>query len=177
MGRSSEWTETDRLVLAQAVQNAVGPIVDKKDPASLRHKLDEDMRRAYEETGGKGGEARLLGHKVGSYSVSTYKAEPERRDVHVVCDDPQALEEWLLGNTLTMAAWIQTDAALDEFTNWVLQTTGEVPSGCMVTETVRPARPERFKTTTLKVDTAKVAEVMQGQLPAAVAGLLGGEAE
>lgn len=172
-----EWTDMERLIVAQAVYKVVADEVSTKDPDGLRGRMDAEARAAYERDGIKSRDALLLGEKVGTWSVKVSKAVEETREDHVVVEDARAMDEWLLGNALTMAAYIQRDGVLEDFANWVLGSTGEVPGGCSVTEVVHHGRPAGFAGTTLKVDPARVAEVMQGQLPAAVAGLLGGEAE
>lgn len=174
---AAELTELGRLAVAQALYNTIGAAVSTEDPDSLRGRLDREARDRYERDGVKSRDVLIGGQKVGTWSVKVSKAVEESVDVRAVVDDWAEFEEWLLGNGLTMAAFIKRDEVLDEFLQWILDALGEVPKGCITTETLHPARAAGYSGTTLRVDTKAVADALKGALPGVVAGLLTGEVE
>ena len=175
---AAELNELQRLAVAQSLYNVVGAAVSTKGGDSMRALLDAEARELYEAAGVKSRDIVMPdGTKVGTYSAKISKAVAESREPHVYVDDFKALSAWLLDNTLLMAGWIERDAVLDDFLQWALSSTGEVPAGCGVTEVVHHARPAQFAGTVLRVDPQAVADALKGELPGVVAGLLGEEVE
>lgn len=161
MTKFDELRPVEQLAVAQAVYKSVAGIVSTKDADSLRSMCDADTIANYASTGAKSYDVRLLGEKVGTYSVRVNKA---KKVSTLAVEDQDAYMAWCADN-----GFVLTD---DKRAQQWLDQTGEVPDGCTV---LVDEQPERVAGTTLKVDERKVAEVMGGELPAAVRGLLEGE--
>lgn len=168
-------TDIERLTVAQAVYNAVGDLVSTKRPGNLRDRATAQLVGMYQQMGVRSLDLRLNEEKVGTFSVVVSKATPERHERAIDVTDAQKALRWAKDNPEEWDEFVSM--ALPEFCRYVFEEYGEVPDGCEVTDRVTPAQPERASgTTRLKVDQQKVAQALQGQLSAYVAGLLeGGE--
>ena len=167
--------DIERLTLAQALLKTVTKYTSTKDPDSLRSRADADMLGNYERMGMKSVDLRINGEKVGTYSVKVSKATPAREVAQVVVEDPERALKWAETDAHDeLREWLL--AHMQEFATWCFDGYGEVADGARVDAVETPGTPERATGTTLRVDGAKVAHALRGQLPAAVAGLLeGGE--
>lgn len=163
---NNDFTDIERLTIAQAVYKVAAEYVSTKNINSLRGHVDEEMIRAYELDGIKSRDLRLNGEKVGTYSVRVSKAKTESvlRET-----DHDAFVKWAGENPELCTLFALNQAA--KLAQFALETAGELPDGYEFQEVVTP---ERATGTTLKVDVEKVAKAMSGELPSAVAGLLGG---
>jgi hypothetical protein len=158
----------EKLAIAQAFQKRIGDMVSTKDPYNLRGQVDGEIRKMYEQTGAKSFDVRILGEKVGSYSVTVSKPKPQTRRVEIAVLDPQEFREWCEANGFTK---VDYDAV-----NEYVKDTGDVPEGCRLDTVIEPEIVGgQVSRTTLKVDPAKVAEVMQARLGEVAANLLEGE--
>lgn len=164
----------ERLAIAQAVYKAVADVVSTKNPDSLRSQADRELRDMYDSMGVKSLDLKLEGQKVGTYSVTMAKATEEKHSRFLKVTDPAKVQAWAEENETEFREWLS--GAWEAFADYCFETYGEVPEGTEVVDHMIPALPEHVKGTTLRVDPAKVAKALQGQLPAYVAGLLeGGE--
>lgn len=157
----SELKPVEQLAVAQAVYKTVASIVSTKDADSLRAQCDEDTIANYMSTGAKSYDVRVLGEKVGTYSVRVNKA---KKVSTIAVEDAAAYYDWC-----AEMGYLVTD---DKRAQQWFEQTGELPDGCTV---IVDEQPERVAGTTLKVDERKVAAAMGGELPTAVRGLLEGE--
>ena len=157
-----------KLAIAQAIFKAVSGVVSTKGDG-LRSEVDAQVVGFYEATGAKSYDINIEGRKVGTMSVTVAK-EVERTVLDL--QDTDAFDEWLSSDEGLDAVndWLSDN--LEKFVNDHFKSTGEVPPG-VAARTV--TEPEHVKGTTLRVDPAKVARALQGELPTAIAGLLGGE--
>ena len=167
--------DIEQLAVAQALLKTVTKYTSTKDPDSLRSRADADILANYERMGMKSVDLRVNGEKVGTYSVKVSKATPAREVAQVVVEDPERALKWAETDAHDeLREWLL--AHMQEFATWCFDGYGEVADGARVDAVETPGTPERATGTTLRVDGAKVAHALRGQLPAAVAGLLeGGE--
>lgn len=169
--------EIERLAFAQALYAKLGEIVSTKDPDSLRAAVDEFYKDLYETTGAKSFEVSIDGQKVGTYSVRVSKPKPAETKERLVVDDIGAFSVWIEHETNAEILQLFAQSRLEEFANWLFETTGEIPYGCFVEQTVSLAQPARYSGGALKVDPLSVLDAMQGKLGTAVKGILGGGSE
>lgn len=178
-------TDLERLALMQAIYKVVAEQVSTRNPDSLRHRLDEQARKDYAESGVKSRDLLLNGKKVGTYSVSmTKEVSPAHLDGIRWNGDKAPVEEfseWCEDN-LTKADLLDfvTDGGedtdmMESLANWWFGATGEVPDGFEHFEHDVPGMAPTFNGTTVRVSPEKVARAMGAELPATVVGLLGGE--
>lgn len=168
--RADELTDVEKLAVAQAFYNAVGELVNTKNGA-LRMAANEFYERAYDTTGGKTYEVRLMGMKVGTYTITTSKPKPSTAKVVLDVIDEDALFDW--ADQMGYVSWtIDREAVNDHF-----QESGEVPPGCKPTEVVTPGDDGgRITRTTLKVDNGAVIEALGRRIGTVATSLLeGGE--
>ena len=175
----------EKLYVGQALFNVVGSAVSTKGEGSLRSECDREMVEAYEREGIKGRDARVNGEKVGTYSIRVKKAESARDawvEERAVMQDVEMFDAWFTTNgpeeLEAIVKFIRFEVGADTFAQWYLDNTGELPDGCellRIDHPAQPAQPERCIGTVLKVEPEKVAQALKGELPAVVAGLLGGE--
>lgn len=156
----TELKPVEKLAIAQAVYKTVAGIVSTKEKDNLRGMCDKDAIANYLSTGAKSYDVRLMGEKVGTYSVRVSKP---RHDERLKVVDMDAYVAWCVEN-----ACMTTDDAQAERR---FRETGELPDGCEleVTDT-----PETVAGATLKVDEAKVADALGDALPAVAAHALFG---
>ena len=178
-------TDMERLALMQSVYKVVADQVSTRNPGSLRHRMDEQARRDYAESGVKSRDLLVNGKKVGTYSVTMTKEVPPEHHVGIRWGDGKApveeFSEWCDEN-LTKADLLDfvTDGGedtdmMESLANWWFGATGEVPAGFERYERDVPGMEPTFKGTTIRVSPEKVARAMGAELPGAVVGLLGGE--
>lgn len=201
MPANHENTDLNNLIIAQAVFKAVSEAVSTKNSDSLRSRIDAQRIELYKQTGCKSYDLMLNGMKVGTYTVRTSKAV--KKTLLVVYDE-LAFARWAYENglakkqiqlTIDVEDWMPANLVNIEYMiteeTWrsgiaqekyvvdgnaldVARENGEVPDGCELKVIDEPSAPVG---TTLKVDSALVAEALGDALPAAVHGLLteGGE--
>lgn len=170
-----ELTEMQELALWKAIADAANERITTrpKGGANLRTEIDESMIALYETTGADRVKLKLHEQEVGTLSLTFTKP---KQGVEMRVTDAKGLVEWLretdeggdVLSTIICGASCQKaviDAAMDY---------GFLPDGCAMVEVDEP---KHYKDTMLKVDGLKVARAMAGELPSAVAGLLGGEVE
>lgn len=166
--RADELTDIEKLAVAQAFYNAVGELVNTKS-GSLRLAANDFYRTAYETTGGKSYEVRLMGVKVGTYTITTSKPKPSKSTRHVVVDNMADFDEWADQHGFTAVSY-DMDGVNDYFAK-----TGEVPPGCRVEEIVTPAEDGgRITRTTFKVDNEAVIEALDRRIGTVATMLLEG---
>jgi len=167
-----------QLAVAQAIYKAVGTVVSTKDPDSLRSACDAEAVRRYETEGVKSTDILIDGLKVGTYSVKVSKAKPKRKAPRAWVDDWDEFIDWLTHED--GANWLRSliEENGDALASEILHETGEIAPGCVAQlDYCEPAEPARVTGTTLRVDTAAVAEAVGGQLGAGVTALLEGGAD
>ena len=124
-------SDVERLLLAQAIYNKLGPIVgtSKGGGNGLRSQMDEHYRKLWEEQDSTSFGLRFGGEKVATYSISETK--PKRGKEEVVFDlvDNEAYGEWLCTEDAVLMALNFADAHGTEFARYVLENTGEIPPG------------------------------------------------
>lgn len=164
-----------KLALAESVVKACRAATDPKGGAhgapNLRTDADDALRDAYERDGVDRKRITIGGVEVGTLSARLSK--PAEGVAPEIADDA-AFVAWLRGSDggadalMRLVTGYRTrKAVLDAAT-----ADGELPDGCRMVERSEPAR---WLGTTLKVKPDKVAQALAGELPQAVAGLLGGE--
>jgi len=148
-----ELTPVEKLAVAQAFYKRAAEAVSTKDPDSLRGQADEFYRGMYEQTGAKSFDVKLLGRKVGTYSVVTTKARDGGERVELKVTDVDAYMSWAL---LHGYFSVDEDAVREHF-----ESSGEVPDGCeAVTVSVTGAPGGEFKGTKLVIDPQAVADAL-----------------
>jgi len=169
-----ELSAVEKLAIAQAFQKAVGELTKTGVPTNLRGEVDAEMERRFEVAKAiglapKSFDVELLGHKVGTYSITTSEEKPSRTESRLVKHDPDAYLRWAIERGFVR---VDDGAVMANFAN-----TGEVPDGCEVEMVVIPAvEGGEIARTSLRIDKAKVANVLSDkQLAEAGYMLLGGE--
>ena len=166
--------EENLLVVIDTINKKLSEQLDTKNPNSLRSRVDERRRLLYEQTGAKSSDVRLLGEKVGTYSIRMSKPKESHQGERFEVEDYEALAKFVVAECEDYAMqYISNDLAA--FAAWYLDYTGEMPEGCALKKYVTPAVEPQYVGGTLKVDAGKVAEVVQrdAQLSAAFGALLG----
>lgn len=168
-------TEMQELALWKAIADAANERITTrpKGGANLRTEIDDSMIALYETTGADRVKLQLNGQEVGTLSLAFTKP---KQGVEMRVTDTKKLVKWLRetdegGDVLmTIICGIKLqEAIVNAATDY-----GFLPDGCAMVEVNEP---KHYKGTMLKVDGLKVARAMAGELPSAVAGLLGGEVE
>lgn len=162
--------DTEALAIMQAVYKASGAIVGTKDASNLRGRVDARIIEDFENEGIKSRDLRVNGIKVGSIAVAASKPSTK---VCVRVEDYDELVSWLADKPGLVSSIV---AAGMKYLERYVADTGEVPDGCSAT-TVEDAggRVTGTRITGCKPD--DVAEALNGALPDAIAGLLGGSHE
>lgn len=171
-----ELTEMQELTLWKAIADAANERITTrpKGGANLRTEIDDSMVALYESTGADRVKLKLHEQEVGTLSLTFTKP---KQGVEMRVTNTKKLVEWLretdegadVLSTIICGASCQK-AIVDAATDY-----GFLPDGCALVEVNEP---KHYKGTMLKVDGLKVARAMAGELPSAVAGLLGmGEVE
>lgn len=170
-----QFTEMQELALWKAIADAANERITTrpKGGANLRTEIDDSMIALYETTGTDRVKLKLHEQEVGTLSLAFTKP---KQGVEMRVTDTKELVEWLretdegsdVLSTIICGASCQK-AVIDAARDY-----GFLPDGCAMVEVNEP---KHYKGTMLKVDGLKVARAMAGELPSAVAGLLGGEVE
>lgn len=164
-----------RLALAESVVKACKTMTDPKGGAhgesNLRTDADDQLRRAYEQDGVD--RKRIVMGDVEVGTLSARISKPVSGIAPEIADDA-AFVAWLRESDggadalLRLVTGYRTrQAVLDAAT-----ADGELPDGCRMVERSEPAR---WLGTALRVKPERVAQALAGELPQAVAGLLGVE--
>lgn len=168
-------TEMQELALWKAIADAANERITTrpKGGSNLRTEIDESMIALYESTGADRVKLKLHEREVGTLSLTFTKP---KQGVEMRVTDTKRLVKWLRetdegGDVLmTVICGIKLqEAIVNAATDY-----GFLPDGCAMVEVDEP---KHYRGTMLKVDGMKVARAMAGELPSAVAGLLGGEVE
>ena len=168
-------TEMQELALWKAIADAANERITTrpKGGSNLRTEIDESMIALYESTGADRVKLELHEQEVGTLSLTFTKP---KQGVEMRVTDTKKLVKWLRetdegGDVLmTVICGIKLQEAIVN----AAMDYGFLPDGCAMVEVNEP---KHYKGTMLKVDGLKVARAMAGELPSAVAGLLGGEVE
>lgn len=168
-------TEMQELTLWKAIADAANERITTrpKGGSNLRTEIDDSMVALYESTGADRVKLKLHEQEVGTLSLTFTKPQ---LGVEMRVTDTKKLVKWLRetdegGDVLmTVICGIKLQEAIVN----AAMDYGFLPDGCAMVEVNEP---KHYKGTMLKVDGLKVARAMAGELPSAVAGLLGGEVE
>lgn len=164
-----EFTEIEELIVKQAILNAVASDTKTKNPDNLRGRVDAMMEENYyiNPMAGRSFDLRLKGQKVGTYSLTVSKSEPQKVETSLEINDRQAFMQWAEENGF-IDKTPNMDAIMKHF-----EMCGEVPEGCRPVEVVTPEVIGGVVTrTTVKVDSKEVARVMGHQLEPMVYAIL-----
>lgn len=164
-------TKVEELIVKQAFLNAVGEDLKTKNPDNLRGQVDQMMRDAYESNpmAGRSYDLRLLGQKVGTYSLTVSKDEPSREEMTLEINDRAEFMEWAEENGYVEKV-VDMDAVISDMRN-----NGVVPDGCTPAKVIVPGTVGGMVTrTTVKVDEEHVMRVLGPQLETVAYALLGG---
>lgn len=160
-------SKTEKLAVCQAFYNKVGEMVQTKNPDNLRGEVDRDMIAAYDELGCKSFDVKLLGQKVGTYSLTISKPKPSKVRLELETINKEELFTW---------AWQRGFLKVDEkeVLDYISKT-GEMPDGANVIQVVEPGDVGGEVTrTTLKVEPQEVARILGTQLEPVAQLLLDG---
>lgn len=162
--------EIEWLAVKQAFLQMVGEDVKTRSATNLRGRVDARFKELYEQTGAKSFDVRLLGGKVGTFSVVTSKPTESTSRLEVNVLDDESFQKWAIARGLFRI----DENLVREYVN----ETGEKPDGCEVHEVVVPGDAGgTVKSTRLKVDTAAVMDAIWPELEGVTYRLLteGGE--
>jgi hypothetical protein len=162
----------EKLAIAQAFMNKVGKLTKTGVYDNLRGEVDDYFADVYEETGGKSFDVKLFGKKVGTYSITTSKPEPEHTEVSVEVVDAEEFCKWLAA--FGGSSWKAVMAHLNPLAEELLKITGELPDGCEAHSWTVPADDGgRITRSTLKVNSDDVLDCIEAVLPEVGTMLLG----
>ena len=164
-------TDAERLAVAQAFYNACGKIVSTKDPDSLRSVVDNGYKELYDATGSRSFDVKLLGEKVGTYSLRFSKeTQPETVMEFRVYDEEALADAVESADPQTIMGFIRSN--LGRFAEYCFNDTGEILDGCSYEPVQIDGKPSEYIGGVFKVDTDRVADVLRGELPPTFAALL-----
>lgn len=164
-----ELSDVEKLAVAQAFYSAVGGLVSTKG-GTLRSAVNERFEELYGQTGAKSFDVRLLGEKVGTYSLTVSKPKPSTCEVGLAVDDMGELIGWADAHDM-----IEVRVDMEAVADWFRET-GQLPPGCRAEQTVTPADPGgKVTRSTLKVDGEAVIAALGRRLEGAAVALLEGE--
>ena len=158
-----------QLALLDALQKAAKKQTDPKNGDSLRSDADVALMEAYAADGTDRRRIIINGLEVGTLSMTFTKAS-ETDELRII--DSDELVRWLQTTdegTDVLRAVVQGNASTRSAMLNAAKGYGFLPDGCILEHVVTPSRP---KGTMLRVKEREVAQALQGELPAAVAGVL-----
>ena len=158
-----------QLALLDALQKAAKKQTDPKNVDSLRADADVSLMEAYATDGTDRRRIIINGVEVGTLSMTFTKAS-ETDELRII--DADELVRWLQTTdegTDVLRAVVQGNASTRSAMLNAAKNYGFLPDGCILEHVVTPSRP---KGTMLRVKEREVAQALQGELPAAVAGVL-----
>lgn len=157
-----ELTPVEKLAIAQAFYNSVGKMVSTKEKGNLRDQVNAYFEEVFNATGAKSFDVKLLGEKVGTYSITVSKAKPSEINYEIAVDDWEAFGRWAHERGYTVVEYDMP--AVNE--NFSL--TGEIPPGCRVAAKVTPGiEGGKVSRTTLRVDVDAVVDAIGPKLQSA----------
>lgn len=158
-----------KLALLEALAKAAKKQTDPKNDASLRADADVALMEAYATDGTDRRRIIINGVEVGTLSMTFSKAS-ETDELRII--DSDELVRWLQTTdegTDVLRVVVQGSAATRSAMLTAAKAYGFLPDGCAMEHVSVPSRP---KGTMLRVKEREVAQALQGELPAAVAGVL-----
>ena len=161
--------DSQRLALLEALVKAAKKQTDPKNEDSLRAKLDAELFEDYATNGTDRRRTIINGVEVATHSI-TFTKGGESDELRII--DSDELVRWLQTTdegTDVLRAVVQGNAATRSAMLSAAKSYGFLPDGCILEHVVTPSRP---KGTMLRVKEREVAQALQGELPAAVAGVL-----
>lgn len=166
-----EMSKLQRVAVAAALEKQLKKVLDARAVDSDRAQVDDDLRDAFQRDGVDRKRIIINRTEVGTLSLSFTKP---KSGVDMRVDSAQRLAEWLRTTDEGLDALMLAlnDVKVQDAVMGAAKEYGFLPDGCRMVEVDEPAR---IKGTTLRVKPEKVAEALGGELPQAVAGLLGGE--
>lgn len=157
-----ELTPVEKLAVAQAFYNAVGKMVSTKDEGNLRGQVNAYFEEVFNTTGAKSFDVKLLGEKVGTYSITVSKAKPAETVRTLSVMDMESFDRWADENGYTYVGYDM------ESVQRMFEETGEVPPGCRVDVEITPGvEGGKVSRTTLKVDADAVIDAIGPKLQSA----------
>ena len=168
----SDAEKIKRLALAQALYKNIKEMVATGNEFNLRGEVDAIMAQRFAQAkklgvAPKSFDIEIDGEKVGTYSITTTKAEPEKTKIELQTENAKELLNWALERGFVS---VDMKAVEKHFAD-----TGEVPDGCLVVPVVVPAsQGGRISRTTLKIDPEKVSYSLGSNLGEMTEYLLGG---
>lgn len=168
--QAAEPTKVDLLFYLGAYRKKVNEAF-----SALKSECDAEFLEDFNAGGATTKRSRLFGKGAGSYVLPLSDPQPEREQADYAVADPDAFEEWLIGNPQAAVQWSLRDgAALGE---WWLSKTGELPDGVSRTAYTVPASPSVPLTPRLTVKPQAVADAVDAALLERVQRLALGEGE
>lgn len=162
----NEYTDLQRLAVAQALCNALGE--ETKRGGGLRDRVDAEILAQYEADGIDRKRIHINGVDVGTLTVQTPKNTRPRMVVRL--DIPGDFAGWVAENARFVASYLVNDApqVAEQIAGDMLIMYGELPDGCRLEEDATAKAPR----TVLRVKREAIAEALGAELPAYVAGVL-----
>lgn len=164
-----ELNPVEKLAIAQALQNRIGDMVSTKNPDNLRGEVDRIMIERYENDplAAKSCDVKLLGEKVGTYSLTVSKGKRQSKRVDIDVRDMAEFRQWCAD----MGFLEVNMKAVNDY----VHKTGDVPDGCEAVTVIEPEVIGGHVTrTTLKVQPERVAEVLGNRIAEVAQNLLEG---
>lgn len=166
-----ELSNVEKLAIAQAFQKAVGDMTKTGDPTNLRGVVDAEMKERYatDPMAGLRYDVKLMGEKVGTYTMTVAKGKPRQSRIDFEVEDMSALLEWAERN-----GYVTVDIDWDGIRSG-FERDGEVPEGCRLVEIITPeVVGGEISRTTLKIKPELVARVLGPSLEPIACKLLEG---
>lgn len=166
----------EQLAIEQALFSRLGEDVSTKSPDSLRSEADREIVCNYRAIGAKSYDVHVNDQKVGTYSVRTSKEQPQRTEKHISIVDPYLFDQFVREQAED-EVFEYVHLMMQNFAEFMLNTYGVLVDGCEVVEETIPAQRPQVLGTTLRIDSDKVANAINGYLPTTIAGFIGGGAD
>ena len=160
-----------QLALAQALYKNVSAMVKTGNEFNLRGEVDAIMAARFAQAkklgiAPKSFDIEIDGEKVGTYSITTTKAEPAKESIDLRVEDNGELLRWAIEHGYVL---VDMKAVEQHFND-----SGEVPSGCLAVPVTTPAvQGGRISKTTLRIDPEKVEYSLGASLGEMTSYLLG----
>lgn len=160
-----------QLALAQALYKNVSAMVKTGNEFNLRGEVDAIMAERFAQAkklgiAPKSFDIEIDGEKVGTYSITTTKAEPAKESIDLRVEDNGELLRWAIEHGYVL---VDMKAVEQHFND-----SGEVPSGCLAVPVTTPAvQGGRISKTTLRIDPEKVEYSLGASLGEMTSYLLG----
>ena len=147
----------DKLFALEALRKKVVEQIDE-----LKSECSWELEEAYNSEGTTQRKSQYFGKDAGTFSIVFSSATKDTEEVTYKVTDMTALSEWCDKNRLDVDTYIQ--AVAPQFTEWLVEQTGEMPEGMERIVSIIEGTPEQPKGTRLAVKPDVIIETLGGNV-------------